>query len=108
VVGKGTPHSALADLAASFEAAVVDVLVEKTRWALERTGVGQILLAGGVAANARLRREMAERLPVPVRAARPAFCTDNAAMVGACGHFRWVRGVRSGLDLDVAPNLAVV
>jgi N6-L-threonylcarbamoyladenine synthase len=98
----------VADLAASFQAAVVEVLVEKTRWAAERTGVGLVLLAGGVAANGPLRARMAEALPVPVRYARPAFCTDNAAMVGACGYFRLARGGVSGLDLDVEPNLAIV
>ncbi len=93
-------------IAASFQAAVVDVLVEKTRQAAEATKARQVLLAGGVAANALLRKEMTARLaPVPVLVPPPALCTDNAAPIASLGYFRFTRGERSGHDLDVNPNL---
>jgi N6-L-threonylcarbamoyladenine synthase len=58
-----------------------------------------------VAANGFLRLELARRSPVPVRAPLPKFCTDNAAMIAACGYFHLSRGERSGWDLDVDSNL---
>ena len=95
----------VADLAASFQMAVVDVLVEKTRWAAERHRVLQVALAGGVAANALLRREIAARLPVEVLIPPLAFCTDNAAIIASAGYYRYRRGIRANLDLDVYPSL---
>jgi len=93
-------------LAASFQAAVVDVLVEKTRLAAEAHKAKQVLLAGGVAANALLRKEMVERLaPTSVLIPPPALCTDNAAPIASLGYFRFMRGERAGQDLDVQPNL---
>jgi len=99
---KGLP---LADLAASFQAAVVDVLVEKTRLAAQEHGVKQVLLVGGVAANTLLRQEMRERVEVSVLYPPPELCTDNAVGVAAAGWFRLQRGERSGWDLDVVPGL---
>jgi N6-L-threonylcarbamoyladenine synthase len=98
----------VADIAASFQAAVVDALVTKTAEAARRYGVAQVLLAGGVAANQALRRRMAEQVAVPVRCPPIAFCTDNAAMTAAAGYYRFLAGQRSGLDLDVVPNLRLV
>jgi len=92
----------LADLAASFQAAVVDVLVEKARRAAEEYEARQILLAGGVAANKTLRREMAQRSALPVLCPPISLCTDNAAMVACAAYFRFRAGHR---DLDVIPNL---
>jgi N6-L-threonylcarbamoyladenine synthase len=94
-----------ADVAASFQEAVVDVLVSKTRRAAEAFSVRQVLLAGGVAANALLRAEMDRVVSLPVIYPPLALCTDNAAMIAAAGYYRLVRGRRSGLDLDVRPNL---
>lgn len=95
----------VADLAASFQAAVVDVLVEKTRRAAIEQEVRMVLLAGGVAANTLLREEMVKRVPVPVRFPPPALCTDNAAPIAAAGYFRYRAGERAGMDLDVIADL---
>jgi N6-L-threonylcarbamoyladenine synthase len=95
----------LADLAASFQAAVVDVLVEKTRLAAQEHGVKQVLLVGGVAANTLLRQEMRRRVRIPVLYPPPELCTDNAVGVAAAGWFRLQRGERAGWDLDVVPGL---
>ncbi len=95
----------IADLAASFQAAVVDVLVEKTRWVAERYDVKQVALAGGVAANLALRQAMRARLPVEVLIPPVSFCTDNAAIIASCGFFRFRKGGCSGLDLDAHPSL---
>jgi N6-L-threonylcarbamoyladenine synthase len=96
------------DAAASFQAAVVDVLVEKTRRAAEEYSVRQVLLAGGVAANEHLRREMRARAPVPVRCPPVALCTDNGAIVAAAGHYRYLEGERAAWDLDVVPSLRLL
>ena len=95
----------LADLAASFQAAVVDVLVEKTKEAAEEHGVKQVLLAGGVAANTLLRQEMRRRVEIPVLYPPPELCTDNAVGVAAAGWFRLEAGEKAGWDLDVIPGL---
>jgi len=98
----------LADLAASFQAAVVDVLSAKAVRAAEEFGVTAVLLCGGVSANQSLRATTAERAGVPVCYTPPIFCTDNAAMVGACAYQRFVTGERAGWDLDVVPSLRLV
>lgn len=101
------PHI-VADLAASFQEAVVDVLVNKTAEAARRHGVAQILLAGGVAANELLRQRMEQSSPLPVLVPKPILCTDNAAMIAACGYYRFKEGGTSGWDLDVVPGLRLV
>ncbi|MBI3979557.1 MAG: tRNA (adenosine(37)-N6)-threonylcarbamoyltransferase complex transferase subunit TsaD [Chloroflexi bacterium] len=93
------------DLAASFQWAVVDVLVAKTVEASEQYGVTEVMLAGGVAANELLRREMIHRSRLPVRLPPPEYCTDNAAMVAAAGYYHVQTGRIAGLDLDVVPTL---
>jgi N6-L-threonylcarbamoyladenine synthase len=98
----------LADLAASFQAAVVDVLSAKTAWAAEEFDVTAVLLCGGVSANQALRATTVERVGVPAYYPPPILCTDNAAMVGACAHWRFVAGERAGWDLDVVPGLRLV
>jgi len=92
-------------LAASFQEAVVDVLVNKTIAAASNHGVKQVLLAGGVAANKLLRATMFSRSTIPVLIPAPVLCTDNAAMVASCGYFHLLKGERSGWDLDVVPGL---
>jgi N6-L-threonylcarbamoyladenine synthase len=97
----------VAEVAAAFQEAVVDVLVSKTVRAARREGVSQVLLSGGVAANTALREALVRRSPVPVSVPPPALCTDNGAMVAGCAHFRLQRGPPSGLDLDVFANLPI-
>jgi N6-L-threonylcarbamoyladenine synthase len=105
IVKKYERQLPVVDLAASFQVAVVDVLVEKAKRAAEEYQAEQILLSGGVAANKLLRREMAERSDLPVLCPPISLCTDNAAMVAAAAYFRYQAGYRSGWDLDVIPNL---
>src|SRR5262249_20485282 len=96
-----------ADIAASFEKAVVDVLVEESLRTARREGLSTILVAGGVACNARLRREMVERASAEDRRAifpSPAYCTDNAAMIAGLGWHLWKAGRTSGLELDASPR----
>ena len=93
------------DAAASFQEAVIDVLVTKTVAAAKEHRVKQVLLAGGVASNSLLRHRLAENSPIPVMVPEPVLCTDNATMVAACGYFRFQLGKVNGLDLDVVPSL---
>ena len=93
------------DLAASFQQAVVDVLVEKTCLAADRFDAIEILVAGGVSANAQLRRDMAAQANRPVHMPPLSLCTDNAVMIGAAAYHRYAVGQRSEMDLDVVPNL---
>jgi len=97
--------SSVADAAASFQEAVIDVLVTKTLTLAKERRVKQILLAGGVAANELLRSWLVERSPLPVLVPKPVLCTDNAAMIAACGYYRLKSGKTSDLDLDVFPSL---
>jgi N6-L-threonylcarbamoyladenine synthase len=101
------PNPLALDLAASFQQAVVDVLVTKTVAAAGKHGVNQILLAGGVAANKLLRETMVRRSPIPVLIPAHILCTDNAAMVACCGYFRLLQGKVAGWDLDVVPGLSL-
>ncbi len=97
-----------AEVAAGFQESVVDVLVTKTCQSARKHGVKQILLAGGVAANSALRGLMLQRAPVPVHIPSPILCTDNGAMIAACGYFRFMAGETAGWDLDVDANLKLV
>ncbi len=94
-----------ADAAASFQEAVIDVLVTKTVAVAKECRVKQILLVGGVASNELLRQRLAKSSPIPVLVPEPVLCTDNAAMIAACGYYRFQAGKVDGLDLDVVPGL---
>ncbi len=96
----------IADLAASFQAACVDVLLEKCRRALEQTGLRRLAITGGVASNRALREQAVERLhQAKVALPRAEFCTDNAAMIGGLGYWIHKSGGAGGLKLNVAPGL---
>ncbi len=97
----------VADLAASFQAAVVDVLVAKTADAARAYGVARICVCGGVAANKALREAVVGQLPVPASIPPFFLCTDNAAMIGAAAHYRLLSDGPSALDFDVEPVLAL-
>lgn len=92
------------DLAAGFQAAVVDVLVSKTMDAAREFKVKEILVAGGVSANLALRQAVKSKSDYPVHIPRLSLCTDNAAMVGAAGYYRYCLGHTSDLTLDVQPT----
>jgi N6-L-threonylcarbamoyladenine synthase len=97
-----------ADIAASFQEAVVEVLVEKTVGAAVKEKVKTILLAGGVAANSVLRTRLSLRAEEKgFRLVYPPmkYCTDNAAMIGAAAHYKVLRGEFAGLNLNAVPNL---
>jgi N6-L-threonylcarbamoyladenine synthase len=92
------------DLAASFQAAVVDVLLKKTLKAAQSFKVKEIVLAGGVSANKALREAFLAQTQYHVHIPNLALCTDNAAMIGAAGFYRFSMGQRDALDLDVLPT----
>jgi N6-L-threonylcarbamoyladenine synthase len=104
----GVDRLPIADLAASFQQAVVDVLVAKTADAARAWGVARICVCGGVAANRALRAAVAERLPVPVSIPPLFLCTDNAAMMGAAAHYQLTLEGPTPLDFDVEPDLGLV
>ncbi len=98
------------DVAASFQEAVVDVLVTKAVAACRDNGVDHLLIGGGVAANSRLRAvaaERCERAGITLRVPRPGLCTDNGAMVAALGSELFSRGVATPLDVPADPGLAL-
>lgn len=95
------------DLAASFQRAVVDVLVEKTAHAAKEHGATEILLTGGVSANQLLRQAMRQGAGLPVRYPPLNLCTDNAAMIAAAGYYRVQAGLRSDSAMDVRPMWAL-
>lgn len=91
------------DLAASFQAAVVDMLVNTTMAAVERTGICRVALGGGVAANSGLKARMqdeCDRRGIDLTYPPPRLCTDNAAMIACAGYYHILRGDTDGLDLD--------
>jgi N6-L-threonylcarbamoyladenine synthase len=103
------PH--LPDLCASFQEAVVDVLVAKTLRAAQVTRRRVIAVSGGVSCNSRLRekfREVCDALGLELRLAEPTLCTDNAAMIGYVAALMHARGDRSPLASDIDPNLRLV
>lgn len=97
-----------ADVAASFQEAVVDVLATRAVAAAKAYGYDKIALAGGVACNSALRAKMTqvcEGNDIKLFYPEPILCTDNAAMIGAAGYYEYLHGVRHGLDLNAVPNL---
>lgn len=97
-----------ADIAASFQNAVTDVLVDHTIEAAQRKGVKTVVLAGGVASNSALREKMTERAEVKgirVLYPTPILCTDNAVMIAAAGYYEFISGVRADMRLNAVASL---
>jgi N6-L-threonylcarbamoyladenine synthase len=108
VSGEGGAPPPAEEVAAAFQDAVCDVLAAKAARAASEHGAVELLLAGGVAANGALRRAVQKRSPVPVRIPPPKYCTDNAAMIGAAGCFRFQAGLTSAASFDVIPTMRLV
>ena len=99
-----------ADVAASFQEAVVDVLSSHGVEAAKELGYKKLAIAGGVGSNGAFRAKMIERCKeagIEFYHPSPIFCTDNAAMIGVCGYYDYINGVRSGLDLNAVPGLKI-
>lgn len=97
-----------ADVAASFQKAVVDVLVEHTMLAAKDFGIQKIAMAGGVASNSALRNAMetaCKKRGYQLYRPSPIYCTDNAAMIGSAAYYEYIKGTRDGWDLNAVPNL---
>lgn len=97
-----------ADVAASFQKAVIEVLVEHALHAVEEYGCHKFAIAGGVASNSGLRTALQEACAqkgIAFYYPSPLYCTDNAAMIGTAAYYEYVKGVRSGMDLNAVPGL---
>ena len=97
-----------ADIAASFQKAVIDVLVGNAMHAVKEYGLNKFAIAGGVASNGTLReamREACEENGIEFYHPSPIFCTDNAAMIGVAAYYEYLSGTRHGWDLNAVPNL---
>lgn len=99
-----------ADVAASFQYAVIDVLTTHAIRAARQMGVDKLAIAGGVASNSSLRENLqkaCEEEGIHFYHPSPIYCTDNAAMIGVAGYYAYKNGVRHGLDLNAVPNLKI-
>ena len=99
-----------ADVAASFQQAVVDVITDNAVRAAKEYGCNRLALAGGVASNSSLRENMksaAEKSNLEFYYPSPIYCTDNAAMIGVAGYYEYINGTRSDLSLNAVPNLKI-
>lgn len=97
-----------ADIAASFQKAVIDVLAGNAMHAVKEYGLNKFAIAGGVASNGTLReamREACEENGIEFYHPSPIFCTDNAAMIGVAAYYEYLSGTRHGWDLNAVPNL---
>lgn len=96
------------NFAASFQRVAIETLVEKTIKAYHDLSPASVVIAGGVAANQELRRQLAEALPIPIEYAPMNLCTDNAAMIGALGYYMFEAGLaRDPRDIEVVPSLSM-
>jgi N6-L-threonylcarbamoyladenine synthase len=99
-----------ADVAASFQEAVIDVLTSHSMEVAKRYGINKFAIAGGVASNSSLRSRMEQACrenQITFYHPSPILCTDNAAMIGAAGYYDYMRGIRDGWDLNAVPNLKI-
>ena len=97
-----------ADVAASFQKAVVDALVSRAVKLEKECGMDKLAIAGGVASNSALRAAVQEECAknnIRFYSPSPVLCTDNAAMIGAAAYYEYIKGVRHGYDLNAVPNL---
>lgn len=97
-----------ADVAASFQKAVVDALVSRAVRLTKESGMDKLAIAGGVASNSALRetvKQECEKNNIRFFSPSPKLCTDNAAMIGAAAYYEYIKGVRHGYDLNAVPNL---
>ena len=94
----------IADVSAAFEIAAVDTLVIKCRRAIEQTGAQQLVIAGGVSANTRLRAELTAKLTTEIVYAPLALCTDNGAMIAYAGALRMLGGAQENLSINTRPR----
>lgn len=107
---KDTPVNT-ADVAASFQQAVTDMLVSRTIKAVKANGMDKLAIAGGVASNSAIRAALIEQCDknnIRFFSPSPGLCTDNAAMIGAAAYYEYMDGVRSGWDLNAVPGLKLV
>lgn len=105
-----TPDLNKADLAASFQKAVTEVLIENALKACEKLNIKTIALAGGVSASSYIRKEfqkLEETKGMKIYYPEPILCTDNAAMIASAGYYNYINGITSTLDLNAVPNLKI-
>lgn len=98
------------DIASSFQEAVIDALISRTVQAAKDFGMKKVAIAGGVAANSSLREAMERECKnnnLVLYYPSPIYCTDNAAMIASAAYYEYIKGVRSGLDLNAVPNLKI-
>lgn len=104
------PNINKADLCASFEKAVTEMLLGNVKKAISKFQVDRIALAGGVSSNSYIRKsfdDLAKELNIKVYYPEPVLCTDNAAMIAAAGYYNYIKGERAGLNLNAVPNLKI-
>lgn len=101
------PNVNKADLCASFQKTITQILMENVNKAIEKTGIKTIALAGGVSCNSYIRKEFLELEEQQISVYMPdlKLCTDNAAMIASAGYYNYIEGNRSTLDLNAIPNL---
>ena len=104
------PNINKADLCASFEKAVTEMLLNNTEKAIEELKVDKIALAGGVSSNSYIRAafdNLSKEKNIKVYYPEPVLCTDNAAMIAAMGYYNYIKGERANLNLNAVPNLKI-